>query len=161
MTFCKMRFGNTMLELRGALVAGLVIGGVLASIMIGIAIFSPDYQPDRWYFIPIAAVGPAVLLGLVVALTLIDSVHLEGDWVEHRVLDRWIIARHPIVEFERMDSPCGVFAAVIRFDGGHKIRVPGAHLGVLGSLDSELKKRRKELKRQNKPLVASGDNAPV
>ncbi len=156
-----MRFGNGKRELRGALVGGLVIGIVLAGIMIVASILSPDWGHGPWYLPLMLTFFPCVLLGSIVSLTLLDSVYLDGDWVEHRIFNRWIIARIPIVEFERMDSPSGVFAAVLRFKGGRKIRIPGAHLGILGALESELKKRRRELKQQDKLQKAGGGNTAV
>ena len=82
------------------------------------------------------------------------SIHVEGDWVEHRMLDKWVLSRVLIADFKRMDPPAGMFATILQFSDGTKMRFFGAHPRILMSLNAELHQRKKETEQG----VASDDD---
>ena len=139
-----MRFGNTTEQLRRGVIVGLIIGAVAYAFSAVMFVFYEKLPLDRLIPLTFILVVPASAIGLAIAPTLLFSIHLVGEWVEHRFLDRWVLSRAKTSDFRSMQSPSEFFAAVLRFADGTKIRIFGAHLGILATLQKELGHRATE-----------------
>jgi len=129
--------------LRRGITVGLVIGIFAYVFCAAMFVFYERLPIDRLIPLTLILVLPALAIGLAIAPTLMFSIHIVGDWVEHRMLDKWVLSRAQTSDFKRMDSPAGIFAAILQFSDGTKMRFFGAHLGILASLNTELQQRMK------------------
>jgi len=134
----RMRFGNTTAQLRRGVIVGLIIGAVAYVFSAAMFVFYEKLPLDRLIPLALILVIPASAIGLAIAPTLWFSIHLVGELVEHRFLDRWVLSRARASEFLAMQSPSGFFAAVLQFADGTKMRIIGAPLGTLALLEAEL-----------------------
>ena len=139
-----MRFGNTTEQLRRGMIVGLIIGAVAYAFSAAMFVFYEKMPLERLIPLTFLLVVPAFAIGLAIAPTLLFSIHIIGEWVEHRFLDRWVLSRAKVSDFLSMQSPSGFFAAVLRFADGRKMRIFGAHLGILETLQAELGHRATE-----------------
>ena len=136
-----MRFGNSTEHLWKGIIVGLMIGAAAYVFSAAMLIFYEGLPPDRLIPLTFILVVPALLIGLAIAPTLMFSVHIVGGWVEHRMLNRWVLSRARASDFTSMEAPSGFHAAVLRFADGTKIRFFGAEGEILASLESELQRR--------------------
>ncbi|MBB5353249.1 hypothetical protein HNR46_003504 [Haloferula luteola] len=137
-----MRYGNTADHLKRGVIVGLIIGAVgyiFSALMI---VFYEKLPPERLIPLTFIIVVPALVIGLAIVPSLMFSIHILGDWVEHRFLERWTISRARASDFVSIISPAGLFAAKLQFSDGTKMRIFGAHLGILSSLDHYLESRK-------------------
>ena len=137
-----MRFGNTSEQHRRGLIAGFVIGAIAYVFSSAMFIFYERLPLSRLIPLTFILVVPAFAIGLGIAPTLMFSIHIEGEWVEHRLFDRWTISCAKASNFVRMQAPSGVFAAILRFSDGTKIRFFGGDIGIISCLESELQRHK-------------------
>ncbi len=136
-----MRFGNTTEQLRRGVVVGLVVGVVAYIFCAAMFVFYERLPLERLIPLTFVLVLPALVISLAILPTLMFSIHLVGEWVEHRMLDKLVLSRARASQFISMQVPSGVFAAKLGFTDGTKMRFFGAHLEILASLESELQRR--------------------
>jgi hypothetical protein len=146
-----MRFGNTTEQLRRGVIVGLIIGAVAYAFSAAMFVFHEKLPLDRLIPLAVIIVVPASAIGLAIAPTVLFSIHLVGERVEHRLLDRWVLSRAKASDFLSMRSPSGFFAAVLRFADGTKMRIFGAHLGILATLQEELGHRATKAEQATSP----------
>lgn len=144
-----MRYGNTAHQLKRGVTVGLIVGAVAYVFSAVMFLYHEKLPPERLIPLTFIIVVPALAIALAIAPTLMFSIYILGDWVEHRFLERWTISRARASDFVSMTSPAGVFSARLKFSDGTKMRILGAHLGILSSLEDELESRKS--KRDNKP----------
>ena len=135
-----MRFGNTAEQLWRWMLVGLAGGCVFYVVSVALFVFSEGLLLERLIPPTFMIVVPLVI-GVVIAPTLMFSIHFVGDWVEHRLLDRWVLSRARASDFISMKRPSGLFAARIMFGDGTEMRFLGADLRILASLETELHRR--------------------
>lgn len=138
-----MRYGNTADHLKRGVIVGFIIGAigyVFSALMI---LFFEELSPERLIPLAFILIVPALAIGLAIAPTLMFSIHILGDRVEHRFWGRWTLSRARASDFVSMISPAGVFAAKLQFSDGTIIRIFGVDLGILSSLEHDLKYRKK------------------
>ncbi|MGI9241642.1 MAG: hypothetical protein ACR2RV_12645 [Verrucomicrobiales bacterium] len=148
-----MRYGNTAEFLKRGVIVGLVIGAlgyVFSALMI---VFYEKLSPERLIPLGFILIVPALAIGLAIAPTLMFSIHILGDWVEHRFLERWTLSRARASEFVSMSSPAGLFAAKLQFSDGTKMRIFGLHLGILSPLEDDLERRKNTAEQDGAPNV--------
>lgn len=145
-----MRFGNTPYLFRRCIFSGLVLGVVGCLVIIPLMIYEgvplERFLPFDFLFILLT---PALVLGVIMLPTVIFSIHINEEWVEHRAFDRWVLSRGRIEDFLSMESPAGVFAAKLRFSDRTTIRFFGAHFGEMAALEKELEKRKRAAEERN------------
>jgi len=135
-----MRFGNTAEQLWRWMLIGLASGCVVYVVAVALFVVSDGFLLERLVpptFMIVVPLG----IGVVIAPTLMFSIHFVGDWVEHRLLDRWVLSRARASDFISMKGPSGFFAARIMFGDGTEMRFLGADLRILAALESELHRR--------------------
>ena len=117
---------------------GLICGGLVLGVVVGFAIYKgwPLWEVVRTMW-PVVVVPPMISAGIMV----LTSVHVTGDSVENRLLDRWSLSKAKASEFVRMQAPRGIFVAVLHFADGTKMRIFAAHPGIRGELEAELRRR--------------------
>lgn len=139
-----MRYGNTADHLKRGVIVGLIVGAVgylLSALMI---LFYVKLPADRLIPLTFMLIVPALAMGLAIAPTLMFSIHILGDSVEHRLWDRWTLSRARASDYVSMVSPAGPFAAKLQFSDGTKMRIFGVHLGILSSLEHDLEHRKRK-----------------
>ena len=150
----NMRYGNTTDHLKRGVIVGLIIGAVGYVFSALMFLFYEKLPPERLIPLTFILIVPALAIGLAIAPTLMFSIHILGDWVEHRFLERWTLSRARASEFVSMTSPSGGFAAKLQFSDGTKMRIFGAHLGILSSLEHDLEDRKKNAEQGVAPNAA-------
>lgn len=141
-----MRSGNTTDHLKIGVLVGLIIGAVSYVFSALMILFYEKLPPERLIPLTFILIVPALAIGLAIAPTLMFSIHILGDWVEHRFFERWTLSRARASDFVSMISPAGVFAAKLQFSDGTKMRIFGSHLGILSSLEQDLEDLKKSTK---------------
>lgn len=137
-----MRYGNTADHLKRGMMAGLILGAVAYVLIVLMFLLYENGPLQRLLPLTFVIVLPALAIGLAIAPTLMFSIHLLGDRVEHRFLDRWTLSQARVSDFARMISPAGIFAAKLQFSDGTNIRILGVSLAILAALENELEARK-------------------
>lgn len=127
------RFGNTWKTLGQTAVVGLVIGLILYAITAATFIFSGGAAPGRALVAALLMIPiPALTIPLFILPTVLFSLHVRGEWLEHRFLERVVIERAPLADFESFRLRALFFAVVLNFkDGKHIHYIGGPDVAVL------------------------------
>jgi hypothetical protein len=136
-----MRYGNTFRHLKRGITVGLLIGIVAYGIGALMFLFVKHLPVERLVPLTFIIAVPTLAIGIAVAPTLMFSIHIAGEWVEHRFLNRYVISRARVRDYQAMESPSGLFAATLRFADGTLIRIWGTHLGILAQLQRDLEEQ--------------------
>jgi hypothetical protein len=138
-----MRFGNTTAELRRGVIVGFVFG--LIAYLISALMFVFYERLSTACLVPLTFIVfvPPLGIALGTAPSIVFSIHINDDWVEHRILNTWVISRARASTFILMEPPAR-FPAVLVFADGIKIRLVGGKLKILRELESELKHRKED-----------------
>lgn len=138
-----MRFGNTPAILIRLLKTGLVMGILGAVFGAAMLIFYEKKEPVS--ALPVLCLIPGIplILAVFAGPSVLFSIHIREGWVEHRFMNRRILSRARLSDYEGMDAPAQFCAAVLRFRGGQNIRFYAAHAGEIQALRRELSKQRR------------------
>ncbi len=139
-----MRYGNSIHHLIKALKVGITIGTLGYSAAALMFIFVEKLPIDRLLPLSFIIILPPIIMGIAVLPTILFSIYITENWVEHRFLERHILSRAKLSEFDVMYSPSGMFAAKLHFSDGSRIRFYGAHLGIISQLKRDLSQSKKE-----------------
>ena len=145
-----MRYGNTPRELKRVLIVGLVIGGIAYVFSAAMGLLVEHLPVQRLLPLTFIIVLPPLILGLAILPTILFSIHVGDHWVEHRFLDRHLLSRARIQDFQRMRTGPPPFAAALDFKDGTRIRILGMHLGSLSKLKHDLSKRARALRKNSR-----------
>lgn len=136
-----MVYGNTPRALGKATIVGsaltivvFVIFMVAAWVKGGVSAIPTAF---RW---PVVAV-PFLVGGIVPAFVLpttLFNISVEDGTIRHLFLNRYILAEHPIDDLEAIDLGRGLFAVVLHFRDGARIRFLGAHIAECHRLADDL-----------------------
>lgn len=142
-----MRFGNTPAILIQLLKTGLVMGILGAVFGATMLIFYEKKEPAA--VLPVLCLVPGIPIILMMAAgpSVLFSIHINNGWVEHRFMNRRVLSRARLSDYEGMDAPAQFCAAVLRFSGGQNIRFYAAHAGEIRALKLELSKQSQEARR--------------
>lgn len=135
-----MRFGNTP----SVLIRPLLTLSVLGLLIAVFAMFMMRYVEDKSWaeslrVLWIAPIAPAVFL-LGVVPTVLFSIHLHNGYVEHRLMDRWVLSRAPVADYEGMKTPARFCAAVLEFKNRQKMHFFGAQRSIIEDMRNQLAK---------------------
>jgi hypothetical protein len=138
-----MRIGNTTAELRRGVIAGFVVGLIAYLFCALMFIFYERLPTARLIPLTFIVFVPPLCITLGIAPTLVFSIHIKDDWVEHRIFNTWVTSRARASTFIFMETQAS-FPAVLVFANGTKIRLLGGTLTILRDLESELERIKKD-----------------
>lgn len=144
----SMRYGNTFDGLKNGMISVAIMGTVFALIIAAFLVF---HEHKRIADVAIIFLLPILLdtvFCLVILPTLCFSIHLRGNVVEHRFLDRWVLSSANIHDFQKMTIAEKGWGAILTFASGKQIRFIGAHVGILLQLEEDLGRMRDKAHRQ-------------
>ena len=130
-------YGNTPKTLLKVTIVGLIIAGVVYATFIIAAAAQGGIGAVRHVFKwPVVAIpaGVGLILPLVVLPTTLSNIHIEGRTIRHLFLDRWTLSVGSIDDLTSIDLGRGLFAVVLRFREGRRIRLLGAHVAQCNRL---------------------------
>ena len=134
-------YGNTLATLKKSIIIGLVIAAVLYLIF-GIT----AWVQGGWEKIHVAFLWPVVLIPacvggiipLFVLPTMLTNIRIEDGNIYHLLLNRKVLSTKRIESLTGIDLGRGMFAVVLYFDDGSKIRFLGAHVAQCSRLCNDL-----------------------
>jgi len=139
---CKA-YGNTPKTLLKVAIVGLIIAAVVYSVFV-IAAAAQGGVGAIWHVFkwPIVAIpaGVGLTVPLVVLPTTLSNIRIEGRTVRHLFMDRWTLGTGSIDDLTEIDLGTGLFAVVLRFRDGRRIRLLGAHMAQCNMLCDDLVK---------------------
>ena len=136
-----MVYGNTPKTLKKVTVVGLVFAGVLYLVfMIAAAVHGGVGAIRHVFEWPVVAVpaGVGAILPLVVLPTTLFSIRVEDGTIRHLFLDKWALGTGSIDDLTEIDLGRGLFAVVLHFRDGRRIRLLGAHVAQCNRLCDDL-----------------------
>ena len=89
------------------MIGALIIGVLAYAFSAAMFVFYEGLPLERLIPLTFLLLVPAAAIGLAIAPTLLFSIHIVGEWVEHRFLDRWVLSRAKVSDFLSMQSPSG------------------------------------------------------
>jgi len=121
-----------------AIVTGTIVG-IIAYLFSGYFILFHEHRPLS-VLLPLLFIIliPPIAIFLGIIPTLLFSIYISDEWIEHRFLDKFIVSKFKISDFVSITAPSGAFAAVLHFSNGKCMRFFGAHYAVIGALTSRL-----------------------
>lgn len=137
-------YGNPVHVLYRVAFVGVIIT-LLATVVAGIGL---------WYEGRLGNLRSGAALGVFLALltimplgvlpTILFRIRLVRGRVQHVFLNRYVVSDYPIHEYERTKRNSRGCAAVLHFQGGHKIHFFGAQGGELDRMEKDLKRMKRE-----------------
>jgi hypothetical protein len=125
---CKA-YGNTPKTLLKVTIIGLIMAAVVYAIFMIAAVAQGGAGAIRHVFTwPVVAIpaGVGLILPLVVLPTTLSNIRIEGRTVRHLFMNRWTLGTGSIDDLTEIDLGRGLFAVVLRFRDGRRIRLLGA-----------------------------------
>jgi len=124
-------FGNTWKEVRGALIAGLIIGLVIAA-----AVGGMNYHQGRPLDLKML-LGLSLGIGLVIPLfvlpTLLVSIRIEDGVISHWLCRRWKLSEGRVEDLSKVEVAVGS-GAKFYFASQKQISLMGADLMILQAM---------------------------
>lgn len=132
------RFGNTIKDTMRTLFVGIV-AGVIAYVFSAFMLTFKEHRPISVLFpLLFIIILPPVAIFIGVLPTLLFSLYVSNEWIEHRFLNRFVVSRAKVTDLTQIAAPSGTFAAVLHFSGGRRIRFYGARYSVINALIARL-----------------------
>ena len=136
-------YGNTPRTLVKVTIVGLVVGAVVYAIFIvaaaaqgGIGAITAVFT---WPVVAIPA-GVGLILPVVVLPTTLTNLRVEGRTIRHLFMNRWTLGTGSVDDLTGIDLGRGLFAVVLTFRDGRRIRLLGAHVAQCMMLADDLVK---------------------
>jgi hypothetical protein len=137
-------YGNPVHVLYRVAFVGVIIT-VLVVVATGISMWS---EGRLEYLRSGTALGGFLALLTIMPLgvlpTVLFRIRLIRGRVQHVFLNRYVVSDYPIHEYERTKRNSRGCAAVLHFQGGHKIHFFGAQGGELDRMEKDLKRMKRE-----------------
>lgn len=100
-------------------------------------------------------IAPVAPLGFLVCVipTLLFSIHLHKGYIEHRLMDRWVLSRAPVADYEGMKTPARFCAAVLEFKNCQKMHFFGAQRRIIEEMRNQLAKAARQTQPNHDMIV--------
>lgn len=135
-----MRFGNTPSVLIRPVLTLAALGILAATFSLFMMRFVEHKSwAESLRALWIAPIAPAVFL-LGVVPTVLFSIHLHKGYIEHRLMDRWVLSRAPVADYKAMKTPGRICAAVLEFKNCQKMHFFGAQRRIIEDMRNQLAK---------------------
>lgn len=136
-------YGNTPKTLVKVTFVGVVISAALYAIFIAAAAAQGGAPGVAAVFAwPVVAVpaGVGLILPVAVLPTTLTNLRVEGRTIRHLLANRWTISEGSVDDLAEIELGRGLFAVVLRFRDGRRIRLLGAHVAQCMMLGDDLVK---------------------
>jgi len=136
-------YGNTPKTLFKVTIVGLVIAAVVYAIFIIAAVAQGGIGAISAVFTwPVVAVpaGVGLIVPFVVLPTTLTNIRVEGRTIRHLFMNRWTLGAGSVDDLTEINLGRGLFAIVLHFREGRKIRLLGAHVAQCMMLADDLVK---------------------
>lgn len=136
-----IRYGNTLQDVKRVTVVGLIMGGVVATIVFFVAYTSHKLDLSQLWIFGLLIALPAVSMLFIVGFGALFSLVIRNDKIENIFLNRYVLSSYPYNSLSTIKTQSGVFAVVLHFKDG-KIRIFSMHLREVQRLIADLKIRK-------------------
>jgi len=136
-----MTYGNTLATLKKSIIVGICITLFVYLIFIGAAWVQGGWEKIHVAFLwPVVIIPPAVggIVPLLVFPTVLTNIRIEDGTIYHLLLNKKTLSVKQIENLIGIDLGRGMFAVVLHFEDGSKIRFLGAHIAQCNRLCDDL-----------------------